>query len=166
MPLSLFDSIRSFSPSMTTPRYSMRLCSNVHLLGFRKKDCSSSKVSTSWTTHLWSSRSSTVAMRMSSMYTKIILGYLSLSGHIIRSITRWKVLGALHCPKSMTRGSYSPSGVLNVAFHWSPSWIRMLWYPHHMSNLVKRTHPSRFLVSMWISGSGYTSRVVHLFSFR
>ena len=50
----------------------------------------------------------------------------------------WNVAGELVSPKNMTVGSKSPSGVKNAAFDSSPGLIRMLLYPHLMSNFVKR----------------------------
>ena len=49
----------------------------------------------------------------------------------------WKVGGELVIPKNMTSGSNSPLGVMNAAFHSSPSLIRTLLYPERRSSLVK-----------------------------
>src|SRR6266481_4939975 len=56
-------------------------------------------------------------------------------------IVCWKVAGELVRPKNITCGSNNPFGVLNAAFHSSPFLIRMLLYPHRISNLVKRDCP-------------------------
>ena len=63
-------------------------------------------------------------------------------------------------PKNMTVGSNSPSGVIKVAFHWSSSLNRMLLYPHHMSNLVKRVESFMLSISSGIKGKGYAFRTV------
>ena len=53
------------------------------------------------------------------------------------SIIVWKVAGELVSPKYMTMGSQTLKHVLKVAFHWSPSHMRMLLYPHQMSKVEK-----------------------------
>ena len=53
----------------------------------------------------------------------------------------WNVAGELHIPKNITVGSKSPQLVLNAAFHWSPSLILTLLYPHRTSSLVKYLAP-------------------------
>ena len=49
----------------------------------------------------------------------------------------WKVAGELVSPKNMTVGLNNPLWVTKAAFHWWPSLIRMLLYPHQTLNLVK-----------------------------
>ena len=39
------------------------------------------------------------------------------------SIMSWNVAGALHSPKNMTIGLNSPSGVMNAALCWLPSFM-------------------------------------------
>ena len=56
--------------------------------------------------------------------------------------------GELHNPKNITIGSNSSILVLKAAFHWSPSLIRTLLYPHHMSNLVKYLAPEALILSI------------------
>jgi hypothetical protein len=41
-------------------------------------------------------------------------------------IIAWKVAGEFVSPKNMTRGWYSPNGVMNAAFHSSLGLIRTL----------------------------------------
>ena len=53
------------------------------------------------------------------------------------SIIVWNVASELVSPKYMTMGSQMPKHVLNAAFHWLPSHIRMLLYPHRMSKVEK-----------------------------
>ena len=53
------------------------------------------------------------------------------------SIIVWNVAGELVSPKYMTIGSQTPKQVLKAAFHWSPSHMRMLLYPHRMSKVEK-----------------------------
>ena len=68
--------------------------------------------------------------------------------------------GELHKPKNITVGSNSPRLVLNAAFHWSPSLIRILLYPAQRSSFVKyfiSVNPSSKLVIM---GSGPLSGIV------
>src|SRR5258708_19581300 len=55
----------------------------------------------------------------------------------------WKVAGEFVRPKNIIVGSKSPSGVRNAAFHSSPGFMRMLLYPHRISNLVNNVHPLR-----------------------
>ena len=57
------------------------------------------------------------------------------------SIIAWNVTGELHIPKNITVGSKSPLFVLKAAFHWSPSLILTLLYPHQTSNLVNHRAP-------------------------
>ena len=57
------------------------------------------------------------------------------------SIMAWNVAGELHISKNITVGSKSPHLVLKATFHWSPSLILMLLYPHRTSSLVKYLAP-------------------------
>ena len=59
----------------------------------------------------------------------------------------WKVAGEFVSLKNMTVSLKSPSFVVKAAFHWSPSLICMLLYPHLMLNLVNRVHPLSWLIS-------------------
>ena len=70
----------------------------------------------------------------------------------VESMNAWKVGGELHCPKNITKGSYRPKGVVNAAFHLSPSLIWMLLYPHQMSILEKYLAP--FSLSMRVAMRG------------
>lgn len=67
----------------------------------------------------------------------------------------WNMGGELLISKNIMLGWYSPHLVLNAAFHWSPSLIRMLLYPHHTSNFEYTYAPPRSLMSVGISGSVY-----------
>src|SRR5260370_41576894 len=78
----------------------------------------------------------------------------------------WKVAGELVSPKNMTIGSKSPLGVRNAAFGSSPGLMRMLLYPHLMSNLVKRVHPLRRSIVWGIRGDTLRFLLVHLFTGR
>ena len=60
-----------------------------------------------------------------------------MRGQKMWSIIVWNVAGELVSPKYMTIGSQMPKHVLKAAFHWSPSHIRMLLYPHWMSKVEK-----------------------------
>ena len=61
----------------------------------------------------------------------------------------WNVAGALHRPKNMTVGSNNPLGVINAAFHSSPSLMRTLLYPARTSSLVNIVAPySRSMMSL------------------
>ena len=49
----------------------------------------------------------------------------------------WNVAGEFVNLKNITVGSKDPSGIVNAAFHSSPSLIHMLLYPHLRSIFVK-----------------------------
>lgn len=66
----------------------------------------------------------------------------------------WKVAGEFVSPKNITVGSNNPLFVTNVAFHSSPSLIRMLLYPCHTSSLVNILAPWSRSTSSGMSGSG------------
>lgn len=78
----------------------------------------------------------------------------------------WNVAGELVSPKNITVGSHSPAawflvaGVLNAAFHSSPSLIRTLLYPHRTSNFVKYFESLTLSINSEIRGSGYVFRIV------
>src|SRR5258708_37491891 len=76
----------------------------------------------------------------------------------------WKVAGELVSPKNMTVGSKSPSGVKNAAFDSSPGLIRILLYPHLMSNFVKSVHPLRWSIVWGMRGETLRFLLVHLFT--
>src|SRR5258707_15269793 len=75
----------------------------------------------------------------------------------------WKVAGEFVRPKNMTVGSKRPSGVRNATFHSSPGFMRMLLYPHRMSNLVNSVHPLRRSMVWGIRGETLRFLFVHLF---
>ena len=72
----------------------------------------------------------------------------------IISIINRNIAGEFVKPKNIMRGSKSPKWQLNVAFHSSPSLIQMLWYPHWMSILIKKSNSPRFPMSSLILGRG------------
>ena len=77
----------------------------------------------------------------------------------------WKVAGELVSPKNMTVGSNRPLLVRKAAFYSSPSLIRILLYPHHISSLVKHVESLSLSMSSGINGSGYLFFTVMLLSF-
>ena len=91
-------------------------------------------------------------MKMLSMYM-IMICSLIISLKML-SIIAWNVAGELHRLKNITVGSKSPQLVLNAAFHWSPSRMRTLLYPHHTSSLVKNRAPLSLSSSSLIKGKG------------
>jgi hypothetical protein len=70
------------------------------------------------------------------------------------SIIVWNMAGELVSPKNITVGSNSPLFVLNVAFHWLPSLMCTLFYPHSMSNLVNHCLFTRLAISSLMSKRG------------
>jgi hypothetical protein len=64
-----------------------------------------------------------------------------MSSMNIEFIIVWKVAGELVSPKNIMVGLNNPLLVMKATFHSSPSLIRMLLYPHRMSNLVYRELP-------------------------
>ena len=70
------------------------------------------------------------------------------------SIIVWKVVGELVSPKYMTIGSQTPKQVLKAAFHWSPSRIRILLYPHRMSKVEKIKELANADIDSLIFGRG------------
>ena len=75
-------------------------------------------------------------------------------------MNRWKVAGEFESPKNITVGSNSPFGVMNAAFHSSPSLIRMLLYPDQMSNFVNSLASLTLLMRSEMRGRGYASLMV------
>ena len=89
----------------------------------------------------------------------------SITCHLkIVFIIIWKVAGELVSPKNITVGSKSPSGVKKAAFHSSPGLMRMLLYPHLMSNLVNKVHPASQSTTDRIRGDTLQFLLVHLLS--
>ena len=78
-------------------------------------------------------------------------------------MNRWNVAGKLHRPKYMTIGSNNPLGVLNAAFYWSPSLIRILLYPARRSSFVKYFISDNLSNKTVIMGSGPLSGIVPAF---
>ena len=76
----------------------------------------------------------------------------------------WNVAGKFINLKNMTVGSKSPSSVRKAAFHSSPGLMRMLLYPHWMSNLVNREHPVSLLTTNGMRGKTFRFFFVHLFN--
>src|SRR5258708_37753874 len=74
----------------------------------------------------------------------------------------WKVARELVSPKNMTVGSKSPSGVKKATFGLSPGLMRMLLYPHRISNFVKSVHPLKRSMVWGMRGETLRFLVVHL----
>src|SRR5258707_15648595 len=132
----------------------MRCCSKTHFEAFKKYDSLSHISRNSCTICLCRDGSSSVAMRTSSIYTKSSLGYLSMSPLRMRLMVLAKVAGAFVRPNVMTLGMNNPLGVLNAAFHWSSSLMRILWYPHRMSNFENKVLPPRLVRLLDMRGRG------------
>ncbi len=163
----IFDGSSCTVPfSSRIPRYSTRCFSNSHFSGLRNNEFSFIMDSMALTTSLWYAGSSLVAIRMSSMYPWTSSPYRALIGRSSLFIILWKVAGAFLRPKFITIGSYCPNDVLNAPLNWLPSRIRILWYPHRMSNLVNKVFPWSFSINGAISGNGDVSGTVQLFSVR
>jgi hypothetical protein len=77
----------------------------------------------------------------------------------------WNVAGELQRPKNMTVGSNNPLCVLNAAFHWSPSLIRILLYPHQTLALLKYFAPFSLSIVSEIKGTVKDKTVQVLNSF-
>ena len=160
--LSAFaGSMESVFPSTMTPKYSMCVCSKTHFDRHRKYDSLARRSKTASTILRCRLTSFLVAIRMLSIYTNNSVGNLSVRGQNILAIALQKVAGELVSPKNITVGWNSPRGVLNAAFHWSSSRIRMFSYPHRMSNLVNSSLPWRCSRMVFIRGKGYSSLTVH-----
>ncbi len=65
----------------------------------------------------------------------------------------WKVAGEFIRLKNMTVGSYRPSLVMKVAFHWSLGLMSTSMYPHSMSNPVNSVQSHSQSISDGMSGS-------------
>ena len=140
IPFNFPGSVEIFPSLMIIPSYSIFVLQNSHFPGLRKRSFSCSRWSTCLV--LFSSLSGVFANRK------------------ISFIIVWKVAGELHKPKNITVGSNNPLFVLNATFHWSPSLIQMLLYPHCTSSLVKYIAPANLSVSSEIRGSGYAFLIV------
>ena len=66
----------------------------------------------------------------------------------------WNIAGELIRPKNITVSSNDPSDVMNAAFYLSPSFICILLYPYHKSNLVNTFFVSIFSMISEIKGKG------------
>ena len=75
-------------------------------------------------------------------------------------MNRWKVAGEFESPKNITVSSNNPFGVMNAAFHSSPSFIRMLLYPDQMSNFVNSLASLTLSMRSEMRGRGYASLMV------
>src|SRR6267154_4810404 len=82
---------------------------------------------------------------------------VAISLRKVASIMVWKVAGELVSPKNITVGSKSPLFVLKAAFHWSPSLMQILLYPHRTSNLVNHCFLMSWVTSFLMSGRGMYS---------
>src|SRR5712672_3047798 len=164
MPLIFVGSIWIVLFSSTTPKNLIRFCVNVHFSGLRYRSCFSSLSKILWMHFLWNTRSSGVAMSISSMYTVSQPSRISSSNIVF--IMAWNVAGELVRPKNMTVGSYSPLLVMKAAFHSSPFLMHTLLYPQQTSNLVKSFFILTRLISCGIRGNGYRLCIVHSFRCR
>jgi len=66
----------------------------------------------------------------------------------------WNVMGKFVNLKNITVGSNDPSGVVNTAFHSSPSFIHTLLYPHCKSIFVNTFFVPIFSTMSEIKGKG------------
>jgi hypothetical protein len=64
----------------------------------------------------------------------------------------------------MTMHSNNPLLVLKVVFHWSPSLMWTLLYPHQMLSLVNHFFLTNFMISSLIRDNGYVLHIVQLLS--
>ena len=76
------------------------------------------------------------------------------------SIIVWNVAGELVSLKYMTMGSQTPKQVLNAAFHWSPSHMQMLLYPHRMSKVEKMKELASADIDSLMFGKGVLFLIV------
>ena len=136
-------------PILIIPRYSTFVLLNSHLVGFKNKSLSSNHFKTLLVFSVRVALSS-AKINMLSMYT--IMMHLLIMSPNMSSIIAWNVAGELHNPKNITVGSKSPLFVLKAAFHWSPSLIQTLLYPHQTSNLVNHRVPFSLSSSSIIKG--------------
>src|SRR5712672_888014 len=151
-PLIFVGSIWMVLFSSMTPRNLMCFCVNMHFSGLRYRSCFSSLSKILWMHFLWNTGSSGVAMSILSMYTVSQPSWISSSNIVF--IMAWNVAGELVMPKNMTVGSYSPSLVMNAAFHSSPFLMRTLLYPQRTSNLVKSFFILTRLINWGMRGRG------------
>ena len=89
----------------------------------------------------------------------------------MQSVKLWfmnaqKVRGEPQSPKNITVGSNSPKGVMNAAFHSSPSFIHTLLQPQRISNLVKWENCHRLLTKSGMRGSGQAFLTMCSFKYR
>ncbi len=82
---------------------------------------------------------------MLSMYTVMLLS--AMRSWKIVFIIIWNIARELVSLKNMMVGSNSPLFVVNTTFHWLPSLIQMLLYPHLMLNFMNKVHPCSWSIS-------------------
>ena len=143
-------SIEILTSLITSPKYSTFVWLNSHLVSFRNRSLSYKRVRTLLVFSV-NEFSSGAKRKISSMYM-ITMQSLIISLKML-SIIAWNVVGELHIPKNITVGSKSPLFILK-AFHWSPSLILTLLYPHQTSNLVNHHALLSLSRSSLINGKG------------
>ena len=114
----------AISPGLSmSPKKSTSVTPNLHFLSLRLR-LSSFIIWRTLFVHSMLVCPLEAVMSMSSIYTiSHPLAIISLKESFINL---WKVAGEFDRPKNMMVGSNSPLEVINVAFHWSPSFIQML----------------------------------------
>src|SRR6266545_7255862 len=100
-------------------------------------------------------------MITSSRYTST---NLSTYGLKILFINLWKVAGALHNPKGITRNWYYPLLVLNAVFSQSLFLTMTCQYAEAKSKLVIHLLSQNLLHVSLMLGNGYQSGIVTLFN--
>ena len=76
------------------------------------------------------------------------------------------MVGELVRLKNMTIGSYSPSLVMNAAFHQSFGLMSTSLYPHSMLKPVNSMQSRSRLINEGIRGRGYQFLIVQVFTGR
>ena len=127
IPFSFPESIEILPSSITSPKYSTFVWLNSHLVSFRNRSlsCKCVRIFLVFSVNVFSSgaKRKILSMYMITMWSLIISPKMS-------SIIAWNVAGELHIPNNITVGSKSPLFILKATFHWSPSLILTLLYPH------------------------------------
>ena len=119
-PFTFSSSIFIPSSPIITPKNPTSLTFYLHFSGFTYRLFSSNLFITSATSSSCSSSISVSTITSSIKAATFLVLIKSLSNSFIIA---WKVAGEFVNPKNMTVGSKDPSGVVNAAFHSSPSFI-------------------------------------------
>ena len=127
------SSILISSSPITTLKNPTSLIFYLYFFSFTYKLFSINLFTTFSTTSLCSSFSSisTITSLM-----KLAISLVLIKSHRILFIIIWNIAGGLVSPKNITIGLNNPSRVVNATFHLSSSFIHILLYPHHKSNLL------------------------------